>query len=323
MTPATQWEIWATNEMIFPETILFEVTNKCNSKCNMCPVPVAKRPKTDMPLELVKKCIDDCVAFKHHVTRILFHQNGEPLLWGVDKLVDVINYASQRVGFSRMQHLGFFTNGSLLTEEATDKLLASDINFMAISFDGGTKEIYEHIRQGLNFDTTYRNIMYIAKRKVETGKKMFLQTLMVPQKDNWSTLQEYYSLFRGVPGIDDVGISDLCNYGGQVETDSKRIRVQYTPGNSSLPCCRLWTFLIVGSNGKPLLCCNDVEQPYDLGDLRTQTMQEVWQGKPFKDLREKHIHKDQKSMHLCSTCDWMNGFQAPPWWYKDGYKKIF
>lgn len=323
MELANNWKTWATSAMEFPETVQFEVTNRCNSSCTMCPVPTAKRPKADLSVELVKKGIDDCVPYKKKITQILFLQNGEPLLWGVDKLVEVINYAFDKVSFARMENLGFFTNASLLTEEASEKLLDSKMNFMICSMDGGSKDVYESIRKGLSFDTVVKNITYFAKRREEKNREdMRLYVLMVPQKSNLHTLGLMMKQFAQFPNV-TVCSGGLCNYAGKVDAETLAISNQYRGGDITAPCWRLYTFLIIGSNGKPLLCCNDVEQPLDLGDLRTMTMKEIWDNpEGFKKYRKMAVDGRVSEIPLCKDCDWMRGFALPDWWYKDGYDRI-
>lgn len=285
----------------------------------MCPVPDSKRKKEILPRELFVKGVDECVGFR--VTQCLLHQNGEPLLAGAREIAWRLAYAKSKLPDSIV---GFFTNGSLMDTEATEVILDAKPDFIAFSFDGGTKETYEKIRKGLSYDVVKSNILHFGKRKVERNmEKPMVQIIMVPQQSNIHTYDGFMRTFKGQSGLNMVGAGGLCNYGGQIEAEDKVVVGQYANGRLDAPCWRLYTFLIIGSNGKPLLCCNDVDIPIDLGDLRTMTMQQIWQGTAFKSVRCLSLLGKQKDIPLCDKCDWMKSFKEPDWWYKDGYEKIF
>lgn len=45
----------------------------------------------------------------------------------------------------------------------------------------------------------------------------------------------------------------------------------------------------------------DWDRQLVLGDLRKQTMREIWNGKPYKELRRRHLFNDLKGT-VCDTC---------------------
>lgn len=314
------WDKWAKSAMVFPETVQVESTNRCNSRCNMCPVPDSKRKKEDMTREVFMKVVNDCKPFASKLTQFQFHQNGEPMLIGAKELAWRIDYAKEHLPTVPM---GFFTNGSLMDEEATEIILDSKLDFIAFSFDGGTKESYEYIRKGLNFESVHRNICHFALRKHERGQATpRISTVFCPQKENINTWQQYTQLFTG-KHIDDIGGGGICNYAGGIDSDEIRVSGQYFHGDRYSPCWRLWTFLIIGSNGKAMLCCNDYEIAAELGDIKTQTMKEIWNGEAIKKYREYMLNGWQDQLKLCDKCDWMQTFNIPDWWYKNGDERIF
>ena len=322
MTNSTKWREWATDALTFPESVQIEVTNRCNSRCDMCPVHTSTRKKEDLPEELVKKIIDECVPYKHKVTQLLLHQNGEPLLIGAEKLASYVRYAKEKLPNTTV---GFFTNGSLMDKKASKVILDSGVDFVTFSFDGGTKVAYENIRKGLNFEEVVNNIYGFGEMKLVKGlKKPLTQVLFIPQTRNYMSFSAFVSLFKGYPGIDMVGGGGLNNYAGQISMENRLIPMQYKGGDRLAPCWRLWTFLIIGSSGKPLLCCNDVDIPVGLGDIRTQTMKQIWNDPfGFGYYRKLALEGRIPELELCKDCDWMTTFERPEWWYKDGYERIY
>lgn len=59
---------------------------------------------------------------------------------------------------------------------------------------------------------------------------------------------------------------------------------------------------IVRPDGKISLCCNDPLGKYTLGDLNLQTIEEVWYGERYMNIRKKII-SGRKNISKCEKCD--------------------
>jgi radical SAM protein with 4Fe4S-binding SPASM domain len=70
-------------------------------------------------------------------------------------------------------------------------------------------------------------------------------------------------------------------------------------------------------DGKVSLCCNDALGTYTLGDLNDQTLDEIWNGEAYWNIR-KQIIKGRQHISMCKRCDTFLFF--PPYLYK--IKKI-
>lgn len=60
--------------------------------------------------------------------------------------------------------------------------------------------------------------------------------------------------------------------------------------------------MIVRPDGKVSLCCNDPLGKYTMGDLAKQTIDEVWFGEKFKNVRKK-IYLGRENVDKCKYCD--------------------
>jgi hypothetical protein len=49
-------------------------------------------------------------------------------------------------------------------------------------------------------------------------------------------------------------------------------------------------------------CCTDIEGKLHLGNLREQTMAEVWNGAPMRDLRRAHTEGRRRGLDPCDGC---------------------
>ena len=152
---------------------LFQVESAiaCNLKCVMCPWrEMAKNIEnrgimTPAVWQAIRPYLD-------RVQSVDFTGGGEPLLQ--PKLAQWIADAS-KAGCET----GFLSNGLLLTEEKLKKILAAGINWICISMDGATAEMYNKIRVGSNFERVCENVANIARlRAGNTPKTMINFVLM-------------------------------------------------------------------------------------------------------------------------------------------------
>lgn len=132
----------------------------CNLRCVMCPWrEIAGRAanKGLMPQEVWEAIR----PYLSEVRSIDFTGGGEPLLQ--PRLADWLAEAT-RAGCET----GILTNGLLLKNETAKHLINAGIDWICVSMDGATKDLYEEIRVGSNFDLVCRNLEDIAAMR--TGK---------------------------------------------------------------------------------------------------------------------------------------------------------
>ena len=77
----------------------------------------------------------------------------------------------------------------------------------------------------------------------------------------------------------------------------------YNLENYGMDSCVLpFKQMIVRPDGKVSLCCNDPLGRYSLGDLNVQTIEEIWYGEEYQNIRNK-ILKGRKNITKCGKCD--------------------
>ncbi|MBQ9628758.1 MAG: SPASM domain-containing protein [Synergistaceae bacterium] len=76
----------------------------------------------------------------------------------------------------------------------------------------------------------------------------------------------------------------------------------------NIMCALPFRQLIIRPTGEVSLCCNDALGKYTLGDLRTQTISEVWHSERYEAVRAEMIANARKNLKLCCECDTIAGF---------------
>lgn len=194
-----------------PRELQVEITGACNLRCRMC--LVRYRPPLDRVSATFSR--DDFVALVDDLPgleRVTLQGLGEPLL--VPHLVDMVAYAAGR-GID----VGFNTNGTLLSPEKADALIAAGLAWLHVSVDGATAETYESVRDGSRFDRVRRGVAAIVEAKRRAGtQRPELEIVFVAMRRNHRELPELVRLAAGW-GVDRLWVQNLSHSFSDTEDD--------------------------------------------------------------------------------------------------------
>src|SRR6202795_4833410 len=112
-----------------PVEYIVETTAKCNLYCPMCPRETHKQPKEDMTDEIFNRLVEESGRSAEHMMLIGL---GEPFM--DPKIFERIEFCERH----RISTL-LSTNGTLFDEKMAEKLLATPLAHITLSFDGATK----------------------------------------------------------------------------------------------------------------------------------------------------------------------------------------
>lgn len=279
--------------------ISIEPTNVCNSKCAMCPYQKMTRPKETMAMDLFKKIVDDCV--KNGIEKFNLNFYNEPFL-------DLLIF--KRISYLKSNGLKvkLYSNGSIVDAEKTEKILKSGLDEIIFSVDGAKKETYEKIRIGLDFNATVSNILRLIKRKNESGLKTpRILVAFVRQDINKNEVKDFQEFWEDKADKTIIAFDDNRN---ETSPFFKNGMINLT----AFPCKKLWTELVVMSNGKIPLCCIDCDGKVILGDFKTQTLAEIWNSAGFKKIRDWHLNFKSGWIALCRNCVHSYRMNLRSWW---------
>ena len=80
-------------------------------------------------------------------------------------------------------------------------------------------------------------------------------------------------------------------------------------------CTHPWEEMVIGADGRVGLCCLDHELNEQVGDIRTSTIQEIWQGEIINDYRSKQLNLEYASIGSCKDCN-AHTYQSNKLWAK-------
>ncbi len=269
-----------------PIEITLESTAKCNLSCPMCPRHIYTFDNENMDLELYRKIVQDC---KDYVEFVWPYGIGEPMIHpNIFEMIRITADAGIRTGMS--------TNATLLDEKRAEMLLDCGLDYAILAFDGATKATYEKYRTGATFEKTRENILGFLKKKLERKSSMYVVLQMVLLKENEHEIEEYKKLWS-IPGVDEIRFKR-----DEIQIDGSKIPNARLKGQRRNPCHLLWRGpLYVRYDGLAYPCCYMYDLP-PVGDLKKQTVMEVWNSPGMVKLREAHMEGDMSEYPICRTC---------------------
>ncbi len=270
--------------------IRFEVTNKCNYKCIMCPRELQTREQNMMSQELFEKIFDEGLTIGMKMATLVSY--GEPFL---DKgFKEKVTYAKK---ISPETELYVISNGSLVDKDMSDFLIDSQFDKIRFSWYGVSDESYSKVH---GVDKKYKeivikNIEYlINERNRRNLSKPHVEVYFLKMKENENEVDEFKD--KWLDFADDVSIWEPHNW-----SDGRNYRDLEGEKNS---CGRPFHGPVqVQWNGVIVPCCWDYNNSIILGNVTNNTVEEVLKGDKFNALRDAHEKKEFYKFPFCDSCD--------------------
>ncbi len=270
-----------------PLTLAIESTAKCNLFCPMCPRENIYFPPKDMELSLFRKIIDEG---KEYLEFAVPYGVGEPLL--NPEIHQMLAYC-RRSGVPT----GLSTNATVLTEDASRKLIESGLDYIIVAFDGATRETFEEYRKGADFEKVRTNILAFLRVKKELRSKIFCIIQMVALKENRREIPDLIRMWR-VQGIDEIRIKkdEVHNEGSAIPGDNdSRPPMRH-------PCYLLWRGpMYIHYDGTVFPCCY-IYPNHAVGNVSRSSLDEIWNSEKMKNLREAHLAGNLAEYKACQNC---------------------
>ena len=272
--------------------VRYEVTDHCNASCIMCPRDEHEHGREHGIMDQAKyeKSIDEVVALG--AKQVVLQGFGEPML---DKNLE------SKVIYAKKQGLLTYTisNGSALTSNRSRKLLEAGLDEIRISFYGMSKETYNTVMQGLDFERTRDALLKFIKLRNDNNFKTKIQISYLTLPENEKDEQAFREFWE--PLVDAIEIWRPHNYGDgrdyRDRLDTMMVEPKTTCGRpESGPLQIQW-------DGEVIPCCYDYNNKIVLGNAFKQPVLEVLNEKKYRLLRYAHKAGLFNIFPYCDQCD--------------------
>ena len=270
-----------------PVEYIVETTAKCNLYCPMCPRETHKQPKADMAEEVFERLVRESGSTAEHMMLIGL---GEPFM---DPRI------FERIEFCHRHSISTLlsTNGTFLDERVAERVLASPLEQITLSFDGASKESFEFYRKGAKFEKVRDNFVRFAEMKRARGSNLQLVVQMVRMERNAGEVAEFVRFWRGVAGVDQVRIKED-------ETNMLRPDAGHAAEDWQHPCHYLWRGpMYVKQNGDVYPCCQSyMLDGAPLGNIAEQSLAGIWNSPEMQRMRRAHTSGRAGEIGICARC---------------------
>jgi radical SAM protein with 4Fe4S-binding SPASM domain len=302
----------------FPIQVDIEASGVCNLKCPSCPRSHDGSSSAGWIEPNVLETILDKMPFRPK--DVLLGGVGEPLANPhLDGLIDVM---ARRGIECRM-----FTNGTLLNASSQNMLLSHrNLRSVGVSIDGATKESFEQLRRGANFEKWKEHVQsFCESAALKRGRSFIVSTNTVVSKYNINEIPDIISLVAGlgvkhmqlidmIPAEDEARdmVAPIAQYDsiiGMVKDIERqfdlhiiysRRRFQFPP-KVAKRCMLPWSYILVKANGDIEGCCalfGRNGKPV-MGNILKQSFEEIWHGEAFREFR---IGSTKGTNAMCNLC---------------------
>jgi MoaA/NifB/PqqE/SkfB family radical SAM enzyme len=286
----------------FPSQILVDVAEVCNLACIHCPHSDFKKSEhyagRYLDVGLNEKMVEEVRQYGQGYTEyIRYASNGEPLAHA--GIYDMVEYATRHSGVL----VSLTTNGSFMTEQRAERLLAAGINVVDVSIDAYSPETYAKIRCQGNLDVTRANtlrLIELAKRRPGKTKVVVSYVEMPENQAETATFETFWK----DQGADYVVIRRLHSCSG-AKISLAEIRRGANEAVERRPCLYPWERICINARGDLAFCPSDWVHGSFIADYRSTTIHDEWQGEFYKRLRQAHLLNDYSHHGFCGQCpDW-------------------
>jgi radical SAM protein with 4Fe4S-binding SPASM domain len=316
-----------------PTNVWLETNKLCNLKCQMCARELETRFHAggDSSEEVFRQA----GGFFRVADTVTLYGWNEPLL--DKKLFEKIEKA-RKAG----ANVHFNTNGTLLTEDKAERLIDLKVSDIGISLDGATRETFEQIRVGADFEKIKQNVRgMVALKEKKKAFFPYMHIVFCALGPNIEELPRMPKVAREV-GLGRIDVTDTVFYKpdmveklgydpekllARVEEAKQRgrqlgVEVRYWPYDNEAYLKRVFPEKVRQEPGERLdrCLCHELYKTMIVlangdvvpchfqwgekaGSIRQQSLEEIWNGSVFRKLR-RDIRQGQPPP-VCRRCPYL------------------
>lgn len=275
----------------FPLDVIAESANVCNLRCVMCfqvdhDLPVSKSTSVQfMAMDTFRKIVDECA--KNGLPALKLSWRGEPML--NENFTEMLRYAKGK-GILEVTSL---TNATLMNETICREIVAAKLDQLVISIDGFTKETYEKIRVGADYDTVKNNVLTLLKTR-KNARKPFVRLQYTESTINRHETADFYAYWKNK--VDEITISYCQDFGSPDKNVAENAPIHEF-------CCKQpFQRLVIMTDGTICVCATDVMGALAIGNVHDSSLKDLWRGEKINKLREQHRAGNYHLSPMCRIC---------------------
>lgn len=292
-----------------PVVYNIETTNACNMKCKMCPRTTMMTRKIEtMDKNTFIRIVDQIEPFPEYKWKewegFVEKEYGVPknsmsennfFLYIIPKVIQLHGYGDPLLDKNMADYVKILTlkgflsyfscNPANIDIKRTLQMFENGLSFIKYSIESVDDMVHKEIRgKASNFTESYKRIAQLLEIK---GKEGFRTNIIITMLDLNRSGQdeEYERLKKAFEGL------DVYIY---LKSEDQQWYRRDFHGTCSVHwsefCKHPWMSMTIKSNGEAAMCMEDFNNEIILGDVRKESLSDIWNGEEYRRLREDHFN---------------------------------
>lgn len=292
-----------------PLFVSVEPASVCQLRCPECPVglrntgiPGYRDTERVMSLDVWHRVLSE---IRDTAWIMQFYFQGEPLL--NKDLPQMIREAHEAGLYTIVS-----TNAQAMTDTLADELVKAGLDRIIISMDGLTDESYNAYRVGGSLEKTKAALRYLKEsksRRPEVSRSPIIELQCLRLKTNEHDWNQFNRVYKSL-GADRLvfktaQLYDYANGHPLMPSNPRYSRYikgedgQYHRRKLSKGCFRVWSGVVVTTNGEVLPCCYDKNHAFSYGNIIDQPLQQLFANDKANAFRLNAFEQIPK---ICQEC---------------------
>ena len=279
-----EWNEDTENIRKFPIEYDIQLCDECNLRCAIC--HKRKRDYGKLDIGRLKELL--CEGAENGLCCVSLGADEECLLHEKE-LFDIISF-SRKLG---IMDILVGTNGLLLTEDISKRLLESGVTLVQCSIDAASPEVYKKVRHG-DLDVVERNLNYLIDLRNELGAELpQIRVSFCKNPYNRDEVRTFTSKWENV--ADKVDIQNYIALAGEFEDFSSAQKI------TTSFCADPFKRVTILANGNVTCCCVFSHDDIIIGNVYDKSMSEIWNGKKMRSIQHAFL-LGQGHPEYCIKC---------------------
>lgn len=286
-----------------PYTLNLFPSNLCNFKCRYCAQSLGREalrreyglPPEHMSMDVMERVVRQAREFPRPFRLVSMMGHGEPLC--DPRLPEKVRMVKD-AGIA--ERVDIITNASLLTREASDRLLEAGLDVLRVSLQGVTSAAYrETSGVELDFERLYQNLSYFYHRRGSC--RLYVKVVDAALGDGEDAV-----FFRRFGPITDRMYIDRIKpvYSGVAYTERERDLGVDRYGNrheKRVVCPQPFYMLSVWANGDAAPC-DALYKACPLGSVWELSLREMWESEQRRAFCRMQLSGMRERDPACARC---------------------
>ncbi len=286
-----------------------ETTNACNMRCEMCPRTTMMTRSVEMlDMDTFKKVVDQIgpwsqeewgkwesfVEKNYNISKNDISENHF-FLYVIPKAIVLHGYGAPLLDRNIAQRVKLLTerkipsyfscNPSNIDIDKTKEIFENGLDYIKYSIESTSDQRHKEIRgPASDFTQSYKKILQLLDLKKKNHYKTTIVITMLNlnkpnQLEEWKKLKE---TFKGLDVYIYLKSQDQLWYDN---TKQQTKSIHWTEF-----CQFPWSSMTIKSNGEAVECVEDYNNEIILGNVRKESLYNIWNGEKYRKLREDHFN---------------------------------